>query len=83
MVLKVLKKDHPSPEEIARFQKEYFLTKKLAIDGVIHVYGIEKHLNTLVMILEDFGGECLAKYLSSKKLDLPYFCNWLYALLQF
>jgi predicted ATPase/signal transduction histidine kinase/FixJ family two-component response regulator len=59
VILKVLKQDYPTPEELTRYRQEYQITKSLNLEGVIKTYGIEKYQNTLVMILEDFGGESL------------------------
>jgi predicted ATPase/signal transduction histidine kinase/CheY-like chemotaxis protein len=59
VILKVLKQDYPTPEELTRYRQEYQITKSLNLKGVVKTYGIEKYQNTLVMILEDFGGESL------------------------
>ncbi|UCH98106.1 MAG: protein kinase, partial [Candidatus Aminicenantes bacterium] len=61
VILKILKKEYPTPEEVARFRREYDITRKLGneIPGVIKVYDIETCENSLMMILEDFGGESL------------------------
>ncbi|MCP4347291.1 MAG: AAA family ATPase [Desulfobacterales bacterium] len=73
VALKMLKKDYPSPEEISRFRWEYNTTRNLNTDGIIKIYSLEKYQNTLVMILEDFGGTSLAKLLPSQKPDLEKF----------
>jgi len=57
VVIKVLKQDHPTPNELTRYQQEYQLTSSLNIDGVIKAYNLEKYQNTLLIILEDFGGD--------------------------
>ena len=59
VILKVLKEDYPSPEELTRYRQEYDMTHDLDLVGVIKVYGIEKYKNTLVICIEDFGGESL------------------------
>jgi predicted ATPase/signal transduction histidine kinase/CheY-like chemotaxis protein len=59
VILKVLKQDYPTPEELTRYRQEYQITKSLNLEGVIKTYALEKYQNTLVMILEDFGGESL------------------------
>ena len=55
VVLKFLKPQYPSPEEIARFRLEYDLTRSFDIPRIIHTYGLEPYQNTFVLILEDFG----------------------------
>ena len=57
VILKMLKQDYPTPAELIRYRQEYEITNYLDLAGVIKVYGIEKYQNTLVIILDDFGGE--------------------------
>ena len=59
VILKVLKEDYPTPDELTRYQQEYEITKSLNLPGVVKIYGIEKYQNTLIIVLEDFGGESL------------------------
>jgi serine/threonine protein kinase len=59
VILKMLKEDYPTPAELTRYRQEYEMTHDLDLAGVIKAYGIEKDQNTLVMILDDFGGESL------------------------
>ena len=63
VILKVLKNAYPTPEEVAGFKREYEMTRDLGdkTSGVIKVYGIETLENSLMIVLEDFGGESLAK----------------------
>ncbi|EDN68943.1 serine/threonine kinase with two-component sensor domain [Beggiatoa sp. PS] len=64
VILKVLKEDYPTPEELTRYQQEYEITKSLNLDSVIKTYGIEKYKNTLIIVLEDFGGDSLKNHLN-------------------
>ncbi|HIK12328.1 MAG TPA: AAA family ATPase [Oscillatoriaceae cyanobacterium M33_DOE_052] len=59
LILKVLKENYPTPQELARYRTEYQITKSLNVPGVIKVYDLQKYQNTLVMFVEDFGGESL------------------------
>ncbi|MEO1210206.1 MAG: AAA family ATPase [Cyanobacteria bacterium J06638_20] len=65
VVLKLLRKQYPSPEEILRFRLEYDLTQHLQIPEVIQVYGLEPHHNTFFLVLEDYGGRSLQELQSS------------------
>ncbi len=68
VILKVLKEDYPTPEELTRYRQEYDITRLLAdVEGVIKAYHLEKHQNTLVMCLEDFGGESLKIWLDEQR----------------
>jgi diguanylate cyclase (GGDEF)-like protein/PAS domain S-box-containing protein len=59
VILKILKQDYPTPEELTRYQQEYDITKSLNIEGVIKTYSLEKYQNTLIIVLEDFGAKAL------------------------
>jgi len=60
IILKILKEDYPTPEELTRYRQEYDITRRLEnIDGVVNAYHLEKYQNSLMMCLEDFGGESL------------------------
>jgi serine/threonine protein kinase len=61
VILKVLKQDYPTPGELTRYRQEYEITRSLNQEGVIKAYGLEPYQNTLVMVLEDFGGKSLAR----------------------
>ncbi|MGK5095334.1 AAA family ATPase [Deltaproteobacteria bacterium TL4] len=69
VILRVLKRDYPTPEEISRFKKAYELARNLELDGVIKVYSLEPYKNTFAMILEDFGGKSLSKIFQSEAID--------------
>jgi serine/threonine protein kinase len=62
IILKVLKENYPTPQELARYRTEYEITKSFQSPRIIKVYDLQKYQNTLVMYLEDFQGDSL-KYL--------------------
>jgi len=66
VILKMLKQDYPTPAELTRYQQEYEITHDLDLAGVIKTYSIEKYQNTLVIILEDFGGESLKQLMANQ-----------------
>src|ERR671932_857823 len=61
VILKLLKQDYPTASELTRYKQEYEITRSLNLDGVIKVYRQQVYQRTLVMIVEDFGGESLEK----------------------
>jgi len=74
VILKLLKKEYPTPEELVRFRREYEMTRNLSdVDGVIAVYDLASYQHTLVMVLEDFGGESLPRLLPDRPLALAEF----------
>ena len=73
VILKMLKQDYPTPAELTRYRQEYEMTHDLDLAGVIKVYGVEKYQNTLVIILEDFGGESLKQLMADHPLTVKEF----------
>lgn len=65
-ILKILKENYPTPQELARYRTEYEITKSLHLKGVIKAYNLQKYQNTLVMFLEDFGGESLKIWMQQR-----------------
>jgi len=82
VILKVLNQDYPTAEQLSRYQQEYEITRALNISGVVKVYGLEKYNNTLVIVLEDFGGESLKSWMASRKLTLSEFLNLAIAIVE-
>lgn len=73
VILKVLNSEFPSVEHVARLHREYRLTRELAMDGVIEVLGLERFGTSVAIVLEDFGGESLARVLHGQPMALPRF----------
>jgi predicted ATPase/serine phosphatase RsbU (regulator of sigma subunit)/tRNA A-37 threonylcarbamoyl transferase component Bud32 len=75
IILKILKENYPTPQELARYRTEYQITKSLNISGVVKVYDLQKYQNTLVMSLEDFGGESLKILMQQRSFSLAEFLS--------
>lgn len=63
LILKILKADYPTPEQIRRYRQEYYLTHQLQLPNVIKAYRLENWQRTLVMVIEDVGGISLRQWL--------------------
>jgi len=63
VVLKMLGPMASEPVERARCQQEYDITRRLDAPGIIIAYGLERWDNTLALVLEDFGGTSLDRWL--------------------
>jgi serine/threonine protein kinase len=74
-ILKLLKTGCPTPGELTRYKQEYAIVRSLQLEGVVRAYALQKHQNTLVMFLEDFGGESLEILLGSRKFRLSEFLD--------
>ncbi len=75
VILKVLKAEYPTLEQIARLKHEYSITENLDLEGVVTVLKLETHQNRLVLVLEDFGGISLKQYLNEEKRSLVTLLN--------
>ncbi|HEY9826659.1 MAG TPA: AAA family ATPase [Stenomitos sp.] len=66
IIIKLLKQDYPSPQELTRYRQEYAITRSLDLEGVIKAYSQQDHQRTLVILLEDFGGESLEYWIQQR-----------------
>jgi serine/threonine protein kinase len=70
IVVKLLKQDYPSSQELTRYRQEYQITRSLNLEGVVKAYSQQDYQRTLVILLEDFGGESLEQWMRER----PDFC---------
>ncbi|MCC5669020.1 PAS domain S-box protein [Nostoc sp. CHAB 5784] len=66
LIVKMLKLDYPSPQELTRYRQEYKITRSLNLEGVVKAYSQEDYQRTLVILLEDFGGESLEQWMHKR-----------------
>jgi len=71
IVIKLLKQDYPSSQELTRYRQEYEITCSLDLEGVVKAYNQQDYQRTLVIFLEDFGGESLEHWMQQ---SLETFC---------
>ncbi|MEA5449260.1 AAA family ATPase [Leptolyngbya sp. CCNP1308] len=70
IIVKLLKQDYPSPQELTRYRQEYEITHSLNLEGAVKAYSQQDYQRTLVILLEDFGGESLEQWMQQQ----PSFC---------
>jgi PAS domain S-box-containing protein len=63
IIIKILKQDYPSSQELIRYRQEYQITHSLNLEGAIKAYSQQVYQRTLVILLEDFGGESLERWM--------------------
>ncbi len=73
IILKLLKENYPTPQQLIRYRTEYEITKSLNVSGVVQVYDLQKYQNRLVMLIEDFGGESLSYWMQHRQFTLAEF----------
>ncbi|AOX01978.1 hypothetical protein BJP34_23375 [Moorena producens PAL-8-15-08-1] len=62
VVLKFLNNPYPSFQELVQFRNQYTIAKNLDHPGIIKIYSLESYQNTLVLVMEDFGGISIEEY---------------------
>lgn len=75
VILKVLKAEYPTLEEISRLKHEYSITQNLDIEGIVKVVRLEAQACHHVLVSEDFGGISLNSFLASEQLSLVSFLS--------
>ena len=75
VILKRLKTNYPTPEEIRKYKQEYQITRRLNLAGVVKAYRLEQYQNNVVIIFEDFGGDSLQLLLNHHQLTLAEFLD--------
>ena len=66
IIVKMLKQDYPSPQELTRYRQEYNITRSLNLEGVVKAYSQQEYQRTLVILLEDFGAESLEQWMHKR-----------------
>ena len=72
VILKCLNQEYPAPEAIARYRREYQMLSALQTPRIIQAYQFEKYHNTVVTVLEDFGGQSLGALLKKQDFALEH-----------
>jgi predicted ATPase/serine phosphatase RsbU (regulator of sigma subunit) len=74
VIIKILKNDLPSSDEINKFTYEYDIAKNLYnINGIIKYYELIKHKNTLAIIMEDIDGISLSEVIYKNNFNINEF----------
>ena len=75
VIVKTLKAEYPTIEELARLRHEYKILTTLDMAGIVKAHSLEKHNNGLALILEDFGGKSLKNLIAAKHLQISEFLS--------
>ncbi|MEM9089676.1 MAG: serine/threonine-protein kinase PknK [Cyanobacteria bacterium P01_F01_bin.53] len=70
VVIKVMGQSHPSFNELVHFRNQYAITSNLPIPGIVHPLSLEPWENGYALVMEDFGGLSLQKYVRENSLTL-------------
>lgn len=75
VVIKLLNKQYPSPEELSKFRREYNIAKNLKVEGVVDTMSLQKYGNTLLIVMEDFFGDSINELIQKKEISLKEFLS--------
>ncbi|WP_414625076.1 AAA family ATPase [Calothrix sp. CCY 0018] len=64
VIVKVMRDDFPSFNELVSFRNQYIVTKNLNLDGIVKPLFLETDRNGYALVMEDFGGISLLDYLT-------------------
>ncbi|MEG4344555.1 AAA family ATPase [Microcoleus sp. A003_D6] len=70
VIIKILRAQYPTLEEIMQLRHEYEISRHLNLEGIVKSYGLENSRNGLALILEDSRGEALKNFLNGRRLEL-------------
>ena len=73
VIIKLMRSEHPSFRELIQFRNQYIIAKNLNIPGIIRPYSLENYQNSFALIMEDFGGVSLKKYIDYECLNISDF----------
>ncbi|MGK7927506.1 MAG: AAA family ATPase, partial [Spirulina sp.] len=59
-ILKLMRNEYPSFNELVQFRNQYAITKNLDIEGIVKPIALERYQNRYALIMEDFGGIALS-----------------------
>ncbi|MEG4520836.1 MULTISPECIES: AAA family ATPase [unclassified Microcoleus] len=75
VIIKALRAEYPTLEEIARLRHEYNILQSLKIEGIIKAIELTNYQHSLVMVVEYFESQSLKQFINAEHLDLKQFLN--------
>ncbi|MGH9011423.1 MAG: ATP-binding protein, partial [Acidimicrobiia bacterium] len=73
VVIKLLKSEYPTPEEVSRLAHEHRIVGDLQLEGIVRPLRIERFKHRVALIFEDSGGSSLRSMIGPTGLDTETF----------
>ncbi|MFB2923034.1 trifunctional serine/threonine-protein kinase/ATP-binding protein/sensor histidine kinase [Aerosakkonema funiforme] len=70
VIVKTLRSEYPTLEEITRLRHEYKIMQPLHLTGVIKPYELKDYQHSLALVLEDFPGVTLKQFITTRSSNL-------------
>ena len=71
VIIKLMRNEYPSFNELVQFRNQYAIAKNLQIEGIVKPYALERYENRYALIMQDYGGisldEVIGKTLTSSR----------------
>ncbi|MGD1700290.1 ATP-binding sensor histidine kinase [Dapis sp. BLCC M229] len=62
VVIKLMRNDFPSFQELVQFRNQYTIAKNLSVEGILKPLALLNYQNRYALIMPDFGGISLGQY---------------------
>ncbi|MBD2312965.1 AAA family ATPase [Desertifilum sp. FACHB-1129] len=72
-IIKLLKHEQPSFNELVQFRNQYTITQNLNIPGIVQPWSLEPYCNGYALVMEDFGGISLQQLTQGRSLPVEQF----------
>ena len=69
VVLKILRSDRPTPQDLLRLRNHFTITKNLNFAGIVQPISLENYGNGLVLVMPDEGYIALSDYILANPLS--------------
>ncbi len=63
VVIKLMRNEYPSFNELVQFRNQYTIAKNLDIPGIVQPLSLETYGNGYALVMEDFGGISLQEWM--------------------
>ncbi|BAY79794.1 serine/threonine protein kinase with two-component sensor domain (plasmid) [Nostoc linckia NIES-25] len=70
VVIKFLKREYPTFNELLQFRNQYTIANNLEIPGIVRFLCLEPYRNSYALVMEDFGGVSLRVYAQDQLLSI-------------
>ena len=73
VILKLLRNEYPSFNELIQFRHQYTITKNLNLPGIVQPLALENYRNSLLLVMPDTSCTALSEYIKTHSLSLTQF----------
>ena len=73
VIIKLVKSEYPTPEEIASLTYEYEIGCRLAQTAIVRPLELVRHQHQVALVLEDIGGDPLSDWIAQQPFDVASF----------